>query len=208
MKYETHSQASKEKEIFFIDLARVDSYYNVPLEMRNKMLEISKAKKKKCDSMNIIQDISKEQKVNSFTKSIKIIEKIKSGKRRGKPRLASDITMIQLKKPVTETQTMTASKFTRRAQILYTIEEILTLMQSSFNKEEELEISRITLMTLKKIEDVKIKLRKALGRPDSSGRSFDNTIHFKVQSEKSKAIGGSKKLLVWNDDLEKDIEQQ
>ena len=42
MRYETHSQASRKKEILFIDLARVDSYYNVPLEMRNKMLEITK----------------------------------------------------------------------------------------------------------------------------------------------------------------------
>ena len=49
-----------QKAEFFIDLARVDSYYKVPLEMRNKMLEIAKAKKKKCDSVNTMQDIRKE----------------------------------------------------------------------------------------------------------------------------------------------------
>ena len=44
MKYETHSQASKEKAIFLIDLERVHSYYNVPLEMMNDTLEIFKNK--------------------------------------------------------------------------------------------------------------------------------------------------------------------
>ena len=98
---------------------------------------------------------------------------------------------------------MTVSKFTRRAQIPYIIEEILTLLKSSFNKEEELEISRTTLITSKKIEDIKREIRKTLGQPNASDRSFDNTTHFKVQSEKSKAIGGAAKLLVWTDDLEK-----
>ena len=59
MKYQTHSQAIKEKAKFFIELARVDSYYKVPLEMSNKMLEIVKSKKKKCDSVNTMQDIRK-----------------------------------------------------------------------------------------------------------------------------------------------------
>ena len=63
----------------FIDFARVDSYYNVPLDIINKMLEISKAKKKIFDSVNTMQDIRKEQKLNSFTKLIKINEKIKNG---------------------------------------------------------------------------------------------------------------------------------
>ena len=36
MKYETHSQASKENPKVFIDLERVDSYYKFPLEMRKK----------------------------------------------------------------------------------------------------------------------------------------------------------------------------
>ena len=34
------------------------------------------------------------------------------------------------------------------------------------------------------------------------------TLHFKVQSENSKAIGGAADLLVWNDNIERDIEQQ
>ena len=63
-------------------------------------------------------------------------------------------------------------------------------------------------MTLKKIEYVNRELRKAPGKPDASDRSFDNTTHFKVQSDKSKASGGAVKLLVWTDDLEKEIEQQ
>ena len=71
MKYQTRSQDSKEKEKLFIDLTRVSLYLNAPIEMSNKMLEIKKSKKKKCDSVNIIQNISKEQKLNSFTKSIK-----------------------------------------------------------------------------------------------------------------------------------------
>ena len=79
---------------------------------------------------------------------------------------------------------MTVIKFTRGAQIPYIIKEIHDLQKSSFNKEEELEIYRTTLMTLKKIEDVKRELRKALVRPDSSDRRFDNTTHFKLQSEK------------------------
>ena len=90
----------------------------------------------------------------------------------------------------------------------YITREILTLLQSSFNKEEGLEISRMTLMTWKNIKDVKIVLRKALGQPDAYYRSFDNTTHFKVQSEKSKAIGGAAKLLVCTDDIEEDIEHK
>ena len=56
---------------------------------------------------------------------------------------------------MTETQTMTVRKFTQRSHTSYIIEEILNLLQSSFNKEEEIEISRTTLMKLNKIEDVK-----------------------------------------------------
>ena len=59
MKYETHSQASKEREKLFIDLARVDSYYKSPLDMSNNMLSIEKPKKKNSDSVNTMQDISK-----------------------------------------------------------------------------------------------------------------------------------------------------
>ena len=62
-----------------------------------------------------MQDIRKEQRVNSLTKSIKINEKRKNGERRGNPGLASDITMIELKNSATETQTMNVRKFTRRA---------------------------------------------------------------------------------------------
>ena len=65
--------------------------------MRNKVLKIATAKKNKCDSVNKMQDIRKKQKVNSLTKSIKINENRNSGNQRGKPGLASDITMIQLK---------------------------------------------------------------------------------------------------------------
>ena len=60
-------------------------------------------------------------------------------------------------------------------------------------------------MTLKNIEYIKRELRKALGRPDASDISFDNTTHFKVQSDESKSIGGAAKLLVWADDLENEI---
>ena len=46
--------------------------------MRNKMLEIAKAKKKKkFDSVNTMHYVKKEYKVNSFTKLIKIDEKKK-----------------------------------------------------------------------------------------------------------------------------------
>ena len=103
---------------------------------------------------------------------------------------------------------MTVIKFTRRAQIPYIIKEILTLLKSSINKEEELEIYQTTLMTLNNIEDVKRELRKALGRTHPSYRRFDNTTHFKEQSEKSKAIGRASKLLIWTDNLEKEIERQ
>ena len=81
-------------------------------------------------------------------------------------------------------------------------------MRSSIDKEEELEISRTNLMTLKKTEYIEIELSKALGRPDASDRSFDDTTHFNIQSDISKAICGAAKLLVWTDDLEKDIEHQ
>ena len=54
---------------------------------------------------------------------MKINENRKSIKRKGKPMLASDITMIQLKNPVTETQTMNVRNFTRRAHIPYIIKK-------------------------------------------------------------------------------------
>ena len=63
---------------------------------------------------------------------------------------------------MTENQTMTVSKFKRRAHISYIIEEILTLLQYSIDKEEDLEIYRTNLMTLNNIEYVKIELRKPL----------------------------------------------
>ena len=67
--------------------------------MSNNILEIEKAKKNKCDSVNAMQDIRIKQKLNSLTKSIKINKKIKSGEQRVNPRLASDIEMIQLENP-------------------------------------------------------------------------------------------------------------
>ena len=122
--------------------------------MRNKMLEITKSNSKKCDSVNTMKDIRDEQKVNSSTKLIKINEKINIGKRRWKPRLASDITMLQLNNPMTDSQKMTVSKFKRRVQILYITEKNRTLLQSSINEEEELEIYWTDIMTLKNIEDI------------------------------------------------------
>ena len=64
---------------------------------------------------------------------------------------------------MTETQSITVSKFTRITQIPYIIEEIITLLQSSINKDEEIGISWKTLMTFKKVEDVKRELRKVVG---------------------------------------------
>ena len=60
-------------------------------------------------------------------------------------------------------------------------------------------------MTLKNIEYFKRELRKALGGTNASDRSCGDTTHFKVQLERSKAIGGVAKLLLWTDELEKDI---
>ena len=57
---------------------------------------------------------------------------------------------------MTEKQTMNMKNFTRRAQIPHIIKELFILLQFSINKEEELEISRMNLMTLKKIEDFNI----------------------------------------------------
>ena len=115
--------------------------------------------------------------------------------------MASDITMIQLKNTVTETETMTVRKFTRRENITYIIEEILILMRSSIDEEEELEIFRKNLMTLKKIEYFNRELRKSLGRHDASVRSCDENTHIKVHSERSKPIGRAAKLLVCTDEL-------
>ena len=65
-------------------------------------------------------------------------EQRKSGERRGKPRLATDIEMVDLTKPTSETQNMAINKFIKRAQIVYIIEEILTL-RSYATPNEELE---------------------------------------------------------------------
>ena len=131
--------------------------------------------------MNTIQYIRKEQKVNSFAKSIEINGNRKSGNLRGKPRLASDITMMQLKNLMTETQTMNMSKFTIRAHITYIIEEIITLLQYSIDKKEGLQIYWANLITLNNIEDIKRELRKALEWTDASDIIFDKTTPFKVQ---------------------------
>ena len=48
---------------------------------------------------------------------------------------------------------------------------------------------------MKTIEDVKRELRKALGL-DPLDKTFDKT-KFKVQSDKSKTIGGAAKLIDW-----------
>ena len=50
---------------------------------------------------------------------------------------------------------------------------------------------------MKTVEDVKRELRKALGL-DPSDKTFDKT-KFKVQSDKSKMIGGAAKLIDWKE---------
>ena len=95
--------------------------------------------------------------------------------------------MIQLKNPVTETQTFSVRKITRTTHITYIIEESLTLLWSSIDEETDLEIAWTTLMKLKRIEGVKIELRKAIVLTDASDKSCDNNTHFEVQSEISKA---------------------
>ena len=107
---------------------------------------------------------------------------------------------------------MAINKFTRRVQIPYIIEEILTL-RSYTAPNEELEgqegrkiaitHDRIELLQLEKIEEVKRELRKVLGL-DPLDRSMDGYTVFKIQSEKLKAIRGAGKLISWNNDLEKE----
>ena len=62
---------------------------------------------------------------------------------------------------------------------------------------------RIELKELGTIEEVKRELRKVLGL-NPLDRSMDSTTMFKIQSEKSKAIGGAGKLIAWNDTLEQE----
>ena len=89
---------------------------------------------------------------------------------------------------MTETQKMTVSKFTQREHIPYIFEEILTLLKYSFTKEEELEISRTTLMTLNNIEYVKREIREALGRHDASEGRFDNTTNSRYSQRNQKKL--------------------
>ena len=108
---------------------------------------------------------------------------------------------------------MAINKFTRRVQIPYIIEEILTLRSYTAPNEAELEgqegreiaitHDRIELLQLEKIEEVKRELRKVLGL-NPLDRSMDGSTVFKIQSEKLKAIGGVGKLISWNNDLEKE----
>ena len=111
--YKSHSQATKEKAKLYMDLARNDSYFEAPVEIRKKMLDTAKRKKKKCDSIQTMNRIRKEQKVESLTKAIERNEKRKSGERRGRPRRASDVDMVELRKPVSETQEIGVNNFTR-----------------------------------------------------------------------------------------------
>ena len=97
------------------------------MEIRKKVLVTAKKRKKQCDSIQTMNRIRKEQKIESLTKSIERNEKRKSGERRGQARRASDVDMVELRKPVSETQQMGVNNFTRRAQIPYIVEEILTL---------------------------------------------------------------------------------
>ena len=62
---------------------------------------------------------------------------------------------------------------------------------------------RIELKELGTIEEVKRELRKVLGL-NPLDRSMDSITMFKIQSEKSKAIGGAGKLIAWTDKLEKE----
>ena len=174
------------------------------------MLVIAKAKKRKFDSVNTMEKIQQEQKIESLlTKSMQKNEQRKRGERRGKPRLATDIAMVDLTKPTSETQNMAINKFTRRVQIPYIIEEILSFLRSyTAPNEAELEgqegrkiaitHDRIELLQLEKIEEVKRELRKVLGL-NPLDRSMDSSTMFKIQSEKSKVIGGAGKLISWND---------
>ena len=77
------------------------------------------------------------------------------------------------------------------------VEEILTLMYPGQAEEAEnfRTLDWVRLLAMKRIEDVKRELRKALGL-DPLNKSFDKT-KFKVQSDKSKTIGGAEKLIGW-----------
>ena len=137
-------------------------------------------------------------------------EQRKRSERRGKPRLATDIAMVDLTKRTSESQNMAINKFTRRVQIPYIIEEILTLRSNTAPNGEndgqegiEIAITRNRMLQLKKIEEVKSELRKSLGL-DPLDRSMDGYTVFKIQSEKLKAIRGAGKLISWNNDLEKE----
>ena len=139
-------------------------------------------------------------------------EQRKSGERRGKPRLATDIAMVDLMKPTSETQNMAINKFIKQVQIPYIIEEILTL-RSYATPNEELEgqeghgiaitHGRIELEQLGTIEEVKRELRKVLGL-NPLDRSMDSSTMFKIQSEKLKTIRGAGKLISWSNELEKE----
>ncbi len=206
MMYSSYSQASKEKAKLFMDLARVDSYFKAPTEIRKKMLIIAKKKKKNCDTIQTMSAIRKEQKIESLTNAIERNERRKSGERRGRARRATDVRMVDLKKPVSETQEMGINNFTRRAQIPYIIAEILTLRTYAGKDEAEIENFRtldgVRMLAMKRIEDVKRELRTALGQ-DPLDRSLDRT-KFKVQSNKTKSIGGASKLIAWTDVMERE----
>ena len=64
-----------------MDLARNDSYFEAPVEIRKKMLDTAKRKKKKCDSIQTMNRIRKEQKIESLTKAIERNEKWRKEKR-------------------------------------------------------------------------------------------------------------------------------
>ena len=96
--------------------------------------------------------------------------------------------MVELRKPVSEKQEM-GVKIISQGNSVHS-------WRNSYGDAEEAEnfrtIDRVRLLTMKQIEDVKRELRKALGL-DPLDKTFDRT-KFKVQSDKSKSIGGAAKF--------------
>ena len=126
--------------------------------------------------------------------------------------LATDIAMVDLTKSTSETQNMAINEFIKKTQIAYIIEEILTLQSYATSNEElkgqerhEIAIThgRIELKQFGMIEVVKRELRKVLVL-NPLDRSMDSSTMFKIQSEKSKAIGGAGKMISWIDKLEQE----
>ena len=200
--YISQSQASKEKAQEFIGFCQRESLAKIPKEDYEKIEKRARTKRK--DKELATKEIRIQQKIEELTDSWDRNERLKAAGK-GKPRRRENIKPATIEKPVNQTGVLKVSNFSRIVQMKYIAEEIISLRieNGKLVSDKEIKAERDRLKKIKKVMDLKVELRSALGVKDPTDGKEDTNTKFKVQSQLTISIGGAAKLRDWRDNDEK-----